>query len=170
MANMYTLPELVRFGVQIEKNGRDFYDLASKNVKADRVRQVFEYISNDEQQHIAAVEGILDGMGADARPAGRFPAEYTEYLTALVDGNVFTKSKQGSEVARALRNDMQAVETGLGFEKDAILLYTEIRKLAGAGHEALDKLIAEEQDHFRRLAEVMKGFNKFGVGSNRLSY
>jgi rubrerythrin len=168
---MYTLPELVRFGVQIEKNGRDFYDLASKNVKADRVRQVFEYISNDEQQHIAAVEGIVSDIDANARPAGRFPAEYMEYLNALVDENVFTKSKQGSEVARALRNDMQAVETGLGFEKDAILLYTEIRKLAGAdAHEALDKLIAEEQDHFRRLAEVMKGFNKFGVGSNRLSY
>ena len=50
---MYASDDIVKFGSQIEKNGRDFYDLASKTVKAERVRQVFEYISNDEQLHIA---------------------------------------------------------------------------------------------------------------------
>jgi rubrerythrin len=166
---MYTSNEMVKIGIQVEKNGRDFYDLASKNVKADRVRQTFEYLSNDEQLHIAVFEEILSRIDENPRHAEKYSSEYADYLAALVEENVFTKNKQGSEMARTIRNDKQALELALGFEKDSLLLYTEIKKLIGADlHKDIDKLIAEEQDHFKRLSDVMKGFNKFGVGCNKL--
>ena len=165
---MYASDEIVKFGSQIEKNGRDFYDLASKTVKAERVRQVFEYISNDEQLHIAVFEGLLSQLDASPRPSGIFSTEYADYVIALVEENIFTKSKKGSEAARMIRNDKQALEIALGFEKDSILFYNEMKTLLGAGaHKDIDKLIADEQDHFKRLSDVMKGFNKFGVGVNR---
>ncbi|MGA2090653.1 MAG: ferritin family protein [Endomicrobiales bacterium] len=168
MGKMYSSDEIVKFGIQIEKNGRDFYDLASKTVKAEKLRQVFEYISNDEQLHIAIFEGIVSKIDTNPRTAGNYPTEYVDYVNALVEENVFTKNKQGSEVARTIRNDKQALEIALGFEKDSILFYNEIKKVMGAGvHKDIDKLISEEQDHFKRLSDVMKGFNKFGVGVNR---
>jgi rubrerythrin len=170
MGKIYTSSEIIKLDIEIEKNGRDFYDQASKNVKADRVRQVFEFISNDEQLHIAVFEGILSRIDASPEPSERYSTEYGDYLIELVDENVFTKNKQGSAMARTIRNDKQSLELALGFEKDSMLFYTEIKKLVSAGfHNDIDKLIAEEQGHFKRLADVMKGFNKFGVGSNKLS-
>ncbi|MCX5778462.1 MAG: ferritin family protein [Elusimicrobia bacterium] len=166
---MYTADEMLNYGVHIEKNGRDFYDLASKTVKAERVRQVFAYIANDEQLHIAVFEGILNRLDSHQQSVGNYSSQYTEYLSALVEANVFIKSKQGSEIARTIRNDKQALELALGFEKDSLLFCLELKKLLWPGfHKEIDTLIAEEQDHFQKLCEVMKGFTKFGVGYNKM--
>ncbi len=164
MANNFNLSEIVKYGVQIEKNGRDFYDHASKAVKAERVRQVFEYISNEEQQHIAIFESILSKIDENTRPAGKCPAEYVEYLQALIKDNPFTNNKQGYEIARTIRNDKHALELAIAVEKDTLLFYHELKKLlAAACQNDTDTLIANEQDHFNKLADVYKGFNTFGV-------
>jgi len=164
MANNLNLSDIVKCGVQIEKNGRDFYDHASKSVKAERVRQVFEYISNEEQLHIAVFEGILGNIDESSKPAVKYPDGYAEYLLALMEENVFTKNKQGYELARTIRNDKHALELSLAVEKDTLLFCHELKKLLDAGcQNDIDKLIANEQDHFNKLSEVYKGFNKFGV-------
>lgn len=168
MGTIFSSSEVVAFGVQIKKNGRDFYDLASKTVKADRVRQLFEFLSNDEQLHIGAFEGILSRVDESPRAHGHFPSEYGDYLRALVEGNAFTVAKQGSELARALRNDKQALDLALSYEKDTMLFCHELKKLVWPGfHKEIDTLLAEEQDHFTKISDVAKGFNKFGVGCNR---
>ena len=121
MGTLYTAQEIVTIGIQIKKNGRDYYDLASKAVKAERVRQLFEFLSSDEQLHIGVFEGILGRIDESPRAHGHYPSEYGDYLQALVEGNAFASAKQGSELARTIRNDKQAVECALGYEKDAIL-------------------------------------------------
>jgi rubrerythrin len=168
MLNSFDSSEIVKLGIQIEKNGRDFYDHASKTVKADKVRQVFEYLYSEEQAHIAVFESVLNKIDEGYQPAEKHTAEYAEYLGALVEENLFTKAKQGYEVARTIKNDKQALEISLGIEKDSILFYSEMKKVLEAGvHGDIDKLIASEQEHFKRLSDVLKGFNKFGVGRNR---
>lgn len=170
MANSFNSGEIVKLGIQIEKNSRDFYDHASKAVKAEKVGQVFEYISGEEQSHIAVFESILDRIDESYQPDGNYSVEYAEYLAALIKENVFTQNKQGYEAARTIRNDKQALEISLGIEKDSILFYNEMKKLLEHGlHGDIDKLIAGEQEHFKKLSDVLKGFNKFGVGRNRES-
>lgn len=168
MGTIFTSNEAVAFGIQIKKNGRDFYDLASKTVKADRVRQLFEYLSHDEQLHIGVFEGILGRIDESPRPHGHYPSEYGDFLLALVEENAFTKNKQGSELARSIRNDKQALELALGHEKNTMLFCHEIKKLVWPGfHKEIDTLITEEQDHFTKISDVAKGFTKFGVGNNK---
>ena len=164
MANNLNCSEIVKFAIQIEKNGRDFYDLASKNVKAEKVRQVFEYISNDEQLHIAVFEGLQSRLYRDSGLEESFTAEYSQYLKALIEINSFTQSKQGSELARTIRNDKHALELALSLEKDTILFYHEMKVVLDSGlNDDLDKLIVSEQDHCKKLSDAYKGFNKFGI-------
>ena len=164
MANKLNLSEIVKCGVQIEKNSRDFYDHAFKSVKAERVKQVLEYISNEEQLHIAVFEGILNNIDDTSKPAENYPAEYAEYLLALTEENAFTKNKQGYEIARTIRNDKHALELSLTIKKDSLLFYHELKRLLEAvSHSDIDKLIVAEQDHFNKISEVYKGFSKFGV-------
>ena len=67
-------------------------------------------------------------------------------------------------MSRTIRNDKHALELALGFEKDSILFYYEIKKMINdTFHKEIDKLITQEQDHFKRISDVLKGFNKFGV-------
>ena len=163
MANL-NLSEIVKCGIQIEKNGRDFYDTASKSVRAEKVKQIFEYISNEEQSHIAVFEGIVNEVDAGSKSAKNCPAEYSQYLLALMEENSFTKIKQGYETARTIRNDKHALELALAVEKDSLLFYHELKRALEHGlHSDIDKLIVSEQDHFNKLSEVYKGFSKFGV-------
>ncbi|MCX5782421.1 MAG: ferritin family protein [Elusimicrobia bacterium] len=163
MGNLFNSSEIVKFAVQIEKNGRDFYDQAAKSVKAEGAKKIFEYLSNEEQLHIAVFETILKQMDTN-EPAERYPGEYADYMLALVSENVFTKNKQGYEIARKIRNDKQALELAIGFEKDSILFYYEMKRYVWEGfHKDVDKLIVQEQEHLRKISDVLKGFNKFGV-------
>jgi rubrerythrin len=165
MGNLFNSSEIVKFGVQIEKNGRDFYDQAAKTAKSEKAKQIFAFLSNEEQIHIAVFEAILSEMDKN-EPAEKYPGEYADYMLALVEENVFTKNKQGYEVARTIRNDKQALELAIGFEKDSILFYYAMKKYVWEGfHKDVDKLIAEEQEHLRKLYDIIKGFSKFGVGN-----
>lgn len=167
MGNLFKSSEIVKFAVQIEKNGRDFYDQASKNVKAEKAKKIFEYLSHEEQLHIGIFEGILSQMDVN-EPAESYPGEYADYMLALVEENVFTKDKRGSEIARKIRNDKQALDLAIGFEKDSILFYYEMKRYVWEGfHKDVDKIIAQEQDHLKKLSDILKGFNKFGVGNNK---
>ena len=167
MGNIFKSSEIVKFAVQIEKNGRDFYDQASKGVKAESAKKIFELLSYEEQLHIAVFEGILNQLDKH-EPAESYPGEYADYMLALVSESVFTKNKQGYEIARTIRNDKQALELAIGFEKDSILFYYEMKRYVWEGfHKDVDKLIAQEQEHLKKLSDLMKGFNKFGVGNNK---
>ena len=167
MGNIFKSSEIVKFAVQIEKNGRDFYDQAAKSVKAESAKKIFELLSYEEQLHIAVFESILNQLDAH-EPAERYPGEYADYMLALVSENVFTKNKQGYEIARTIRNDKQALELALGFEKDSILFYYEMKRYVWEGfHKDIDKLIAQEQEHLKKISDALKGFNKFGVGNNK---
>jgi len=155
----------VKYAVQIEKNGRDFYDQAAKSVKSDKAKKVLEFLSNEEQQHIAAFEEILRQIPGN-EPKERYPGEYADYMLALIEESLFTKSKQGYDSAKTIRNDKQALELAVGFEKDSILFYYEMKRFVWEGlHGNIDKLIAEEQDYLKKLSDLLKGFNKFGVGN-----
>ncbi len=163
VANQFNSSDIVKYAVQIEKNGRDFYDQAAKSVKSDRAKKVLEFLSNEEQQHISDFENILNQIPGN-EPKERYPGEYADYMLALVEESLFTKNKRGYDSARAIRNDKQALELAIGFEKDSILFYYEMKRFVWEGlHKNIEKIIAEEQEHLKKLSELLKGFNKFGV-------
>jgi len=165
MGNELKSSEIVKSAIQIEKNGRDFYGQAAKAVKAEKAKRIFEFLSNEEQLHIAVFEDILKNLDAN-EPAERYPGEYADYMLALSEASVFTQNKQGYEAARGIRNDKQALELAIGFEKDSILFYYEMKRFVWEGfRKDVDKLIAQEQEHLRKISEVLKGFSKFGVGN-----
>jgi rubrerythrin len=48
--------------------------------------------------------------------------------------------------------DVEALETGIGFEKDSILFYSEIRGMVPKlDQEIVDTIISEERKHFSEL-------------------
>ena len=69
----------------------------------------------------------------------------------------FTKEKKGEELAKQVKDEIEAIETGIDAEKDAILFYNEMKKLVLKGaHETIDKLIDEEQKHLSQLSQLKK--------------
>jgi rubrerythrin len=61
-----------------------------------------------------------------------------------------------SQVAVVTRQS-EALLAALGFEKETLLFYYELREvLRDAGRLVLDDIIQEEKRHIRRLSEVLR--------------
>jgi rubrerythrin len=95
------------------------------------------------------------------QPPETYAEEYEAYLKALIDSLVFTSDQVAREMASKVDSDVEAIQIGLGAEKDSILFYTEVRDLVRASdRDVVDKIIREEKSHMRQLLDLKKDISK----------
>ena len=156
MGNILSGSEVIEAGIQIEKNGRDFYGELTKNSKNQKARDVFKYLAVEEERHIAVFQKILVSA-QKTEPAESYPGEYFAYLNALAGDYVFTQKGQGKEIAARIKADKEAVSLGIVFEKDSILFYEGMKKVIPEYDlNVIEELIRQEQGHLRKLADLKK--------------
>lgn len=154
MGNIFAGSEIVELGIQIEKNGRDFYNsLAGKSKKAG-AQEIFKYLAGEEEKHIAAFQKIL-GSVEKYESAEAYPGEYFAYMNALASGYVFTQKNKGEEVARRVKSDAEAIDLAIGFEKDSIIFYEGMKKAVPEyDQKVIAELIKQEQNHLIQLTDL----------------
>lgn len=82
----------------------------------------------------------------------------SNFLSA--DSSVFTAERAQTALTQEAVSDTEAPEIGIGFEKDSILLYLEMRGLVPrANREIVVKVINEEKSHLCQLTDI---WNKRG--------
>ena len=157
MGNLFSASEVVEIGIQIEKNGRDFYEGVVKLSKNEKAKEIFEFLRGEEDKHIEKFEDLLSQV-KKYEPSEAYPGEYFAYLKALSEGYIFTKAGKGTEIVKNIKIEKEAVDAGIGFEKDSILFYHEMKRFVlGGEQKVIDKLLEEEQEHLRKLTELKKG-------------
>lgn len=156
MGNIFAGSEVVEIGIQIERNGKDFYNTLSKNSKSQKAIEVFKYLAGEEERHIKAFQGILTKT-EKYEPLGLDSDQYYAYMNSLASEYVFTQENKGEEIANAIKTDKQAIEMGIGFEKDSIVFYEGIKKAVPEyGQKVIDELIAQEENHLKQLMDLKK--------------
>lgn len=166
MGNLFSSSEIVQMGVQIEENGKDFYDAVASASKDESAKSVFQFLSREEEKHITAFKSILSSIENYAPPES-YTDEYFAYLKALSKTHVFTQENKGKEVAQKVKSDIEAIELAIGFEKDSILFYQEMKKFVLENrHEAMDELIKQEQTHLSKLSVLRESMAKISSSVN----
>ncbi len=154
MVNIFAGSEIVELGIQIEKNGRDFYNALVEQLKNQKAKETFKYLAGEEEKHIAVFQNILDSVHK-YEPPESYPGEYFAYMNALARDYVFTQKDKGREIAKNVKGDKEAISLGIGFEKDSIIFYVGMKKVVPEyDHKIVDKLITQEQDHLRQMSEL----------------
>ena len=156
MGNIFAGSEIVELGIQIEKNGRDFYDTLAAQSKNQKAAELFKYLKGEEEKHIVVFQKILEKT-ENYQPVESYPGEYFAYMNALASDYVFTKEDRGKEIAKKIKSDREGVDIGIGFEKDSILFYEGMKKTVPE-HErkTVDELVMQEQNHLRQLLDLRK--------------
>jgi len=154
LGNIFAGSEIVAIGIQIEKNGRDFYNTLFTKSTKQKAKDIFEYLASEEEKHIAMFLKILDSL-ENYEPKEAFPQEYFAYMKALAEKYVFTQENKGSEIAGNTKSDKDAIELGIGFEKDSIAFYNGMKKVVPEGDvKIINGLIAQEEEHLKRLSDL----------------
>ena len=156
MANIFAGSEIVEIGIQIEKNGRDFYNILTKNSKDKKAGDMFKLLAGEEEKHIVMFSKMLNSV-QKYEPQETYPGEYFAYMNALASEYVFTRKDKGAEIAKQIKSDREAVETGIRFEKDSILFYFGIKESVPVDDQRIiNELIVQEKDHLRQLTDLKK--------------
>ena len=156
MGNVFSGSEVVEIGIQIEKNGRDFYNALARQSNNPKAVEVFKYLAGEEEKHIKAFQAILEKL-EKYEPQGLDVDQYYAYMNALAGDYVFTQKNKGEEIAKTVKLDKEAITMGIGFEKDSIVFYFGIKKVVPLYNQKIvDGLIVQEQNHLKQLIELKK--------------
>ena len=157
MGDIFSGSEIAELGVQVEVNGRDFYETLAKRTKNKKAKAVFKMLALEEEKHIAKFRKMLDYFHK-YEPKEAYPTEYFSYLNSLASECVFTQKAKGAEIAKNTRDDKDAIEIGIGFERDSIRLFEGMRKVVPTeGTAIVDILIKQEEKHINKLEALKKG-------------
>ncbi|HAZ10083.1 MAG: hypothetical protein A2047_02685 [Omnitrophica bacterium GWA2_41_15] len=152
MGNIFSGSEIVEMAVEIEKNGRDFYNKVSESLKDENIGRIFKYLAGQEEKHVKVFKNMLSTV-KKYEPSEAYTDEYFSYMKALSEEHVFTKKNKGKVIADTVKDGRKAVELGLGFERDSILFYHEMKNFVlESEHNIINGLIKEEQMHLKKLS------------------
>jgi rubrerythrin len=156
MITKLSFEELFTIARSMEKDGFDFYTLASRQTKVPQLSEIFAKLASWESRHIDAINAI-EADCACMEVETRDPmTEIAEYIHAVVKGSIFNINKSAEQQVKKISTERELFNYACELEKKSILFYTGLRlSLPKAAYEAVDKLISEETKHLAFLNEKM---------------
>lgn len=159
MSNVFNAAEIADMGIEKEKKRRDFYGLVAKNFKDKEMNSLFSRLRDWEDEHIKKFTTIRDEI-KDTEITESYQGEFEAYIRAMVDDRLYSEVSP-SGFAKNVKNPIDAIKYGIGFEKDAILFFNElIQFMAAHNKDKVEKLINEEKQHIIYLTELKRKYEK----------
>jgi rubrerythrin len=153
---VFTAAEALEMAMEIEKNGEVFYNAAAEKSDDTEVKTLFEDLAAQEHIHFKVFQKMLGGVGsAPVLPAEEYD-QYQAYMLAALDNALFAGEDKALALAEKATDRETALRAALGFEKDTMLFFYDLREMVGeTDKEAISRVIGEERKHVRRLASLL---------------
>ncbi len=151
--------EAFRVGINLEKQGIEFYTKYADVVKNTDTRTTMLKLAEDEKEHLQLFEELSKEVGDEYKGQPLINDELIRgYLATLIDADVFSEAPPEVEGM----NEEEALKFAMNAEKDSILFYYDAYKYSTnkSGREAFGRLINEEQKHFMLLKDMVDKINK----------
>ncbi|GAB6099588.1 hypothetical protein JCM16358_14670 [Halanaerocella petrolearia] len=151
--------EILRMAMDIEEQGRKFYQRCLEVNTEPEVKELFAQLRDDEEKHYQYFKDLLANFDEQDKSMTRdylYDEEVNGYLRSLVDTKVFpADEKVTDEIAHNLE---ETLKVGIAAEKNSLLLYQELIQIEEDSQtiKALEKLILEEKRHLIKL-QTMQG-------------
>lgn len=153
---VFTAGEALEMALKIEENGEAFYNAIAERSEDAHLQALCENLAVQERAHHRTFERML----GEVKPAPHLPAEqyedYQAYLNAALDQSLFAGPDKALALAEKVEDPEEALQMAIGFEKDTMLFYYDLRDMVSeSDREAVSGIIREEKTHLRRLASKL---------------
>ncbi len=158
--NNYSIDEIIEMAIRTEMLGYRFYTgMAEKFKKDDGLVRLFTTLASKEKMH----EKIFTELKTTVAKQGAEPVQWDEvsnYLRAFVESEFFLGKDKALPSMDHLKTVRDAVKFALGFEKETLLYFYELRAVVKE-KEVVDEVINEEKSHIRWLDTFRTGLAKY---------
>jgi rubrerythrin len=153
---IFSAAEALEMAMEIEKNGQLFYETAAAKVTDPDVKALFAELAVQEQKHYLVFQKMAGTVSGEiGRLAGEHD-EYRLYLQAALDNALFAGPDKALALAEQAQDRQTALRAAIGFEKDTLLFFYDLREMASeADRGAISGIIGEEKMHLQRLTKAL---------------
>lgn len=153
---VFTAAEALNMALRIEQNGETFYRTIARRTQEGEIRAVLEDLAVQEQRHYRTFQGLSSYVMEPPSLSGPEWEEYIQYVQVALDQALFYGPDKALAAAEKIKDVKEALRMALGFEKDTLLFYYDLREMMrGADRELVSEVIREEKGHVRRLAGLL---------------
>lgn len=157
MSQLFNADEIFKIGVQIEKNGREFYlAAADKSSDADS-KKLFTELADWESRHMALFESFRSKLSAAIKNENVYDPDNNIhlYLKSVADSTVFVKGSDMAAAVTMCKSPVEILEKALTFEKESVVFYSSMKSIVpdALGKADVDKLVLEELFHVGLLTK-----------------
>ncbi len=159
MAFAFNAKEVFQMAIEIEENGRLFYQKARDVVEDPEVKGLFSDLEQREVEHREKFKALRAELPESAQESTLWDpqGEIDQYLKMTADMHVFKAASPVEEQLEAVKNAADALRLAIQFEKDSILFFLLMQDETGKGkgREFISQLANEEKAHLRMLSKEL---------------
>lgn len=164
MAYNFNAAEVFKIAIQIEENGKQFYEQGQKIIGDAGVKNLFTELAKQEVEHKKKFESLREQLpaGAAAPTVWDPDNELDQYLKMMADQHVFISGESVEAKLAEVKDARSALKMAMDFEKDSVIFFLTLED-ATEGKQSQDfirSLVKEEQEHLRRLSLELRRISR----------
>jgi rubrerythrin len=152
---LLTGDEIIEIAMRLEERGEMFYSAAAEKAPTADVKALFKDLAVQERYHRRAFQQMGRGVVELALSPEQWD-QFQAYTGALLRQSFFDKAEGALSQAVEAIDEQDALQAALGFEKETLLFFHELRNVVrGPAQQAVDRIVEEERRHIQRLSGML---------------
>jgi len=154
---IYKAADIWEMALEIEKSGELFYSAVAKKAKSPEVAALFVDLAEQEVLHYATFRKLSQTTwDLSEMPAGQWD-EYLLYLQATIQSTFFEGRDKALALADQVTDQREALRLAMGFEKETLLFFYDLRDMVSAAdRDTITRIVEEEKRHIKRLGTLLQ--------------
>lgn len=148
--------DITELAMELEKSGEAFYRAVAEKVDSKEVQALFVDLADQEVMHYQVFKKLAQSIQEQPFMTDEEWDRYQRYLESTVESAFFEGPDKALSVAEDVESGQQAIGMAMRFEKETMLFFYDLLDVVPAsGRDVIEKVIAEEKKHVRRLAGML---------------
>ena len=154
--------EGIRIAVEMERRGRDFYEMAARVAKSDQMGRLLQQLKAEEIVHMQQFGRLYEREQQREAASRPYSRETSAYLTALAADIVFSDGLVSVGVKGGFDDPKVMLEEAVASEQDSIDFYATLADETDdpRAKEIFGEIIAQEKSHQERLRAQLKKYQE----------
>ena len=153
---LFQAADIVELAMQVEKSGETFYRAVADKVQSTASRELFKYLAGQEVIHYQVFSKLSQTVQDNPFMTDEEWALYMDYLNGTVQSAFFEGPDKALALAETVTDERQAINMAIGFEKETLLFFYDLRdRIPDKDRPFVEKIVDEEKSHIRRLVGML---------------
>lgn len=154
--------EAIKMAIQMEKDGRAFYEEAARKTTSKLGKEIFESLAKEEIKHLHTFQKMFE----EITKSGDWKGEIEKYSSKVRKAPLFQDNPE--KVGDADPNDVEAIRLAMDKERAGINYYTKLAEETSddLARDLFNRIKIEEVYHYDLLQLQYDSLTRAGVWFN----